>query len=87
VAADFSSWQIGFCQRLVPVRPPTARLSHRDQQAERFVSVLHRPLAALARRVAALGRLSRKFMTHPQTMMAGRRWERSFLRIFGTWNL
>jgi hypothetical protein len=32
-------------------------------------------------------RLSRKTLTHRQTMMAGRRWERSFLRIFGTWNL
>ena len=32
-------------------------------------------------------RLSRKSLIHRQTMMAGRRWERSFLRFFGTWNL
>ena len=32
-------------------------------------------------------RLSRKSLTHRQTMMAGRHWERSFLRFFGTWNL
>ena len=32
-------------------------------------------------------RLSRKSLTHRQTMMAGRRWERSFLRFFRTWNL
>jgi hypothetical protein len=32
-------------------------------------------------------RLSRKSLTHRQTMMAGRRWEGSFLRFFGTWNL
>jgi hypothetical protein len=32
-------------------------------------------------------RFSRKSLTPSATMMAGRRWERSFLRFFGTWNL
>ena len=31
-------------------------------------------------------RLSRKSLNHRQTMMARRRWKRSFLRFFGTWN-
>jgi hypothetical protein len=31
--------------------------------------------------------LSRKSLTRRQTMMARRRWKRSFLRFFGTWNL
>jgi hypothetical protein len=35
----------------------------------------------------AHARLSRKSLTPSATMMAGRRWERSFLRFFGTWNL